>query len=209
MSKATVYNLEGKSVGEVELNDAVFAVEVSPEVVQFAVSAQRANAHVPYAHTKGRSEMRGGGKKPWRQKGTGRARHGSRRSPIWRGGAVTFGPSRFRNMIMKINKKQKQAAIRMVLTDKANEKMLVVVDSFDSVDGKTSQIANALKALPVEGKSALIATGEKNAMLTRAAANIEKVNTVLADSVNTADLLRYTVLIVDQNGLQKMVERFS
>lgn len=209
MATVTVYNLKGEKVEDLKLDDAVFGVEVKPEVVQFVADAQRANAHVPYAHTKLRGEIRGGGKKPWRQKGTGRARHGSTRSPIWRGGGITFGPRSIRNMAKKVNKRQKQAAIRMVLSDKAAAGGLIVVDSFEALTGKTKEVATLMTALKMERPSALIASGAKNESLQRAAQNLEKVNTVLANSVNVADMLKYRYLVVDKAGVETLTATFK
>lgn len=202
MSSVAVYNLEGKKVSNMELDDAVFGVEIKPEVVQFVVTAQRANAHIPYAHAKTRADVRGGGKKPWRQKGTGRARHGSSRSPIWKGGGVTFGPTKERNMEKKVNKKTKQLALKMVLTDKAGEQLMFVVDSLATLEGKTKQLATLFKALGVTGRSSIIATGEKNETLQRASRNLERTNTVLANSLNVGDMVQSRFLIIDKAGVE-------
>lgn len=209
MATVTVHNLKGDKVEDLKLDDAVFGVEVKPELVQFVADAQRANAHVPYAHTKGRGDVRGGGKKPWRQKGTGRARHGTTRSPIWRGGSVTFGPSKFRNMGKKVNKRQRRAAIRMMLSDKAATGGLIVVDSLADLTGKTKEVAAMINALPLERQSAIIAPGEKNEGLTRAAQNLQKVNTMMADSVNVGDMLKYRYLIVDKAGVEQLTAVFK
>ncbi|MFH1426197.1 MAG: 50S ribosomal protein L4 [Candidatus Kerfeldbacteria bacterium] len=202
MAKVKLYNLDGKASGEIELDDAVFGVEVNPELVQFVVSAQQANAHIPYAHTKQRAEKRGGGRKPWRQKGTGRARHGSSRSPIWRGGGVTFGPTNDRNMTKKVNKKEKRKALSMVLSDKVSGNMFIVIDSIEQLEGKTKQLATVLSALPSKGKSVLIASGKKNAKLTRAANNLPNANTVLADSLSVGDVLKYNYVLIDKDGVE-------
>ncbi len=205
MSKVAVYNLTGESAGDMELDASVFGVELNSGLVQLVARAQRANAHIPVAHTKGRAEVRGGGKKPWRQKGTGRARHGSSRSPLWRGGGVTFGPTKERNMSLKINKKSKRAALRMMLTDKAAEKRLIVIDSFDGVDGKTKQISTLLEKV-AENRPSVIASGVKNDSLRRAAGNLARVNTMLADSLNVGDLLKYRYLIIDKAGIEQVTE---
>lgn len=209
MATANVYNLQGKQAGEMTLDDAVFGVQIKPDVVQFVMNAQVANAAQSTAHSKERGEVRGGGKKPWRQKGTGRARHGSSRSPLWVGGAVTFGPRNDRNQSKKVNKKTRRSAIRMVLTDKLANTQFVIVDSFDGIEGKTKQFAAALEALPVERQSALVLTAEKNDALRRAAQNVQGVNTAMADSVNVRDLLKYQYVIVDQAGAEKLVATFN
>lgn len=205
MASVTVYNLTGKETGTKELDDSVFAVTVRPQAVRMLVNSQRANAALPYAHTKDRSEVRGGGKKPWRQKGTGRARHGSSRSPIWRGGGVTFGPLFIRNQAKKINKKARQSALRMVLTDKLQNNGLIVVDSFAEVSGKTKELATALQSLPVAGATSLIATAEAAPLLTRAGKNMPTVNTVLAQSLNVTDVLRYRYLVCDTAAVDSIV----
>lgn len=213
MADATVsvplYSLNGEKTGTVDLDPKVFGVQIKPLLVQFVANAQRANAHQPYAHVKTRGEVRGGGRKPWKQKGTGRARHGSSRSPIWRGGGVTFGPTNERNMSKKVNKKEKQSAVRMCLTDKASEQHLFVIDSFDGAEGTTKQLATLLQKLSAVGRGALIATGAKNELVTRAAQNLPKTNTVLADSVNVLDLLQYRYLVIDKAGVEKIVSHFA
>lgn len=209
MAKTLVYNIQGEKAGELELADAIFQVDIQPELVQFVARLQRANAHVPYAHAKGRRDVSGGGRKPWRQKGTGNARHGSIRSPLWRGGGATFGPSKLRNMKKKVNKKEKQAAIRMVLSDKLAHNALAVVDGVDALTGKTSEIAQLLEKLPTGDTSVLIATGEKNEMMTRAAKNLQKVNTTLAESLNVGDLLKYQYLVLDKAAVEAIVKRFQ
>ncbi len=135
--KVKVYNTKGETVGEQELDPQIFGVKINPVVVQQAVVAQQANARAPIAHTKGRGEVRGGGKKPWAQKGTGRARHGSIRSPLWRGGGITFGPTKFRNFSIKINKKAKRAALLMALSDRAQDQKIILLDKLELEKPKT------------------------------------------------------------------------
>ncbi len=204
MSTVKVYNLEGKEAGTRELPEAVFAVPVKSDLVQFVSRAERANAFVPYAHTKDRSEVRGGGKKPWKQKGTGRARHGSSRSPIWVGGGVTFGPRNDKNPSLKVNKKEKHAALRMVLSDKLKNGRLIVVDSWDQVSGKTRDVATLLSTV-AEARPAVLSTAKSNALLTRAAANLPRTNTVLADSLSVGTLLKYRYLVVDNAGVDAII----
>jgi large subunit ribosomal protein L4 len=209
MAKLKVYNLKGEASGEITLDDSVFGVEIDPKIVQFVSNAQRNNAYQPFAHTKDRSDVSGGGKKPWRQKGTGRARQGSTRSPQWRGGGSVFGPRKERNHETKVNKKVRRQAIRMVLTDKVISNMLVIVDSFDALSGKTKELASTLNTLPTKRSSTLIAAGKKSDMLNRASKNIERVNTVLADSVNVRDLLAYKFLVIDKAGAEELVKQLS
>ncbi len=204
MSKVTVYNLKGESVGEIALAPEVFGVTPKPSVVQFVVRAQRANAHVPYGHSKRRGQVSGGGRKPWKQKGTGRARQGSIRAPQWKGGGVNFGPNSERNMTMKVNKSTRHTALRMVLSDKVNDQLFLVVDSFDGVEGKSKQLATAIKSLPVKTRTALIATAQKQPLLQRAARNVVGVNTLLVDSLNVVDLLKYRFVLLDKAGVERL-----
>ena len=153
--KTVVYNILGKEIGEVELNDAIFAVKIKPEVVHQVFVSQSGNQRESIAHTKNRSEVRGGGKKPWAQKGTGRARHGSIRSPIWRGGAVIFGPTSERNWKTKINKDTRRLALKMCLTDKAQNGALYVVEDFSFEKPKTKTVAEFLKNIPAKNKNFL------------------------------------------------------
>lgn len=209
MAKVSVYNLEGKELETIEVVDNVFGVAVDKKIVQFVHNAQRANAFVPYAHTKHRGEVSGGGKKPWKQKGNGRARQGSIRSPQWKGGGVVFGPRNEKNPTQKVNVKLRRLALRMVLSDKLSDKRLIVVDSFDPIEGKTKALFNALAKLPTGHKSVLIASGVKTAGLTRAAQNLKKVNTVLATSVNVGDMLKYQYVLLDRAGVEKISTHFA
>ncbi len=203
-----IYTIEGKEAGARELPEAVFGVVVKPELIQSVSRAQMANAFIPYAHTKDRSEVRGGGKKPWKQKGTGRARAGSSRSPLWSGGGVTFGPRNTKNPELKINKKEKQAAMRMVLSDKLASGRLIIVDSFEKASGKTAEVANLL-ATVAESRPAIVATEKSNPVLTRATANLPRTNTVLANSLNVRDLLKHRYLIVDNAGIDAIITQLS
>ena len=152
MPTVKVYNQQGEVVGATELNPAIFAVALKPELIQQAVVAQQANTRRPIAKTKDRSEVRGGGRKPWRQKGTGRARHGSIRSPLWRGGGVTFGPTNQRNFALKINKKAKRKALAMVLTDKARQEKIILLDQLVLAETKTKKLFEILQNLKLRSK---------------------------------------------------------
>src|SRR6056297_2008041 len=147
MVKAKLYNLQGENKGEVDLNSEIFEVEVNEILVHQAVVAQRGSGRIKIAKTKDRSEVRGGGAKPWRQKGTGRARHGSNRSPIWKGGGVTFGPTGKENFSKKINKKMKRKALFMVLSDKAKEGNLLILEEEPKKEVKTKQMSKLKKNL--------------------------------------------------------------
>lgn len=201
MAKSKVYNLEGKAVGEHVLNPEVFAVQVKPVVVQQAVVAQQASARSPFAHTKTRSEKRGGGRKPWRQKGTGRARHGSSRSPIWRGGGVTFGPRAERNFTKGVNKKMKKSALRMVLSDKASDSSVILVESLSLPEIKTKQVVSALSKLPLKGHKTLFVTEKDDGKLVLSSRNIKDVQTIGADSLNILDLLKAHNIVIPVSAL--------
>lgn len=209
MKKIKIYNLKGEVVGEQDLNPSLFEVEVKPVVVQQVVVAQQANARHPWAHAKQRSEVRGGGKKPWKQKGTGRARHGSTRSPLWRGGGVTFGPESNRNFTKKINKKMKQSALRMVLSDKLAEGRLVLIDSLSLPEPKTKSMADILTKLPLKGRTTLFITGKDARNLILSGRNLQDVDFLGADSLNVYDLLKAHSLVIPVNLLEKIEELYS
>ncbi len=206
--KVKVYNWQGEVIGDEKVDAKFFGVKVNPVVVQQVVIAQRANSRETLAHTKGRSEVRGGGKKPWKQKGTGRARHGSIRSPLWVGGGITFGPTTDRNFAVKVNKKTKAAALKMVMTDKLASDNLIVVDSYDMPDTKTKSLQSALKKLPVAGKSVLIVTSSAKDSVNLAAQNLKKVETIFVGSLNVVDLLKYHYLVVNKAMLTKIQEHY-
>lgn len=193
--KAKVYNLKGEVVGEQELPAGIFEVPVRARVVHEVLRAAMANRRVGVAHTKTRGEVRGGGKKPWRQKGTGRARHGSTRSPIWIGGGVTFGPRPTRNFSVKVNRKARRAALRMALTDKAKESQVILLDDTNGLTGKTKQVANLMKILPL-GKKTLLVIPEKNELTMRASHNLPSLRVVTANALGIEDVLRYKSLLL-------------
>lgn len=207
--KLAVYNLQGKEIEQVELNDSIFNVAVKPEVVHEIFVAQRNNARESWADTKKRGEVRGGGKKPWQQKGTGRARHGSTRSPIWKGGGVTFGPLSERNYKTKINKKTRRLATLMCLSDKAQNGLIWVVENFSLTEPKTKLFAAVLKALPVKSKSFLVVTPAKDAAIMRATNNLKKIQTTRAEDLNVVDILSKQAIITSVEGLKKIEELLS
>lgn len=202
--KAKVYNLAGKETGEMNLSDAVFGVKTKPEVVHEVFVALQNNQREPWADTKNRGEVRGGGKKPWQQKGTGRARHGSIRSPIWKGGGVTFGPLSIRNYKTKINKKIKNLALRMCLSDRAENKSLLVVEDFNFAEPKTKVFAQFMSVLPVKAKSILVLTPGKNEQVLRMTKNIKTVKTVRAEDVNVMDVLSNSIVVTNKAGVEKL-----
>ena len=209
MPKIKVYNLKGEVVREEQLDSKFFEVVVKPVVVQQVVEAQLANSRQILAHTKGRSEVRGGGRKPWRQKGTGRARHGSIRSPLWRGGGVTFGPTKERNFSKGINKKMKTKALQMVLTDKAKNQKIILIDELKLAEAKTKKLVEILNNLPLKGKSTLITLPKKDELIIKSANNLPKVDTLPLTSLNVYDLLRFEYLLMPASGVKKIIEIYS
>ena len=201
MQKLKVYNLQGEVVGEHQLSPEVFAAKIKPIVVQQTVVAQMANSRRNYAHTKTRAEVRGGGRKPWRQKGTGRARHGSIRSPLWRGGGITFGPRSNQNFSKHINKKMKQSALRMVLSDKAANEQLILVDSLSLPEIKTKQVTSALSKLPLKGRKSLFVLAGESGNLSLSARNLPNVSTLGAQSLNVVELMQAQNIIVPVQAL--------
>lgn len=202
--KVKVYNLEGQETGDLEISDAIFNTQVKPAVVHEVYVAQMNNQREPWADTKNRGEVSGGGKKPWRQKGTGRARHGSIRSPIWKGGGVAFGPLSIRNYQTKINKKTRQAALRMCLSDKIKHQALFVVEHFNFTEPKTKILMTFLKKLPVGSKSVLILTEKNNPLVRRMVQNVPKVTAEIAPQVNVMDLVNKQLVVISKEGIEKL-----
>lgn len=218
MSGINVYNTAAKEVGTMDLSPTVFAAPVKESVLHQVVTALQANARRPYAHVKDRSEVRGGGRKPWRQKGTGRARHGSSRSPIWRSGGATFGPRNVRNFSQKVNKKVKKAAMRMVLSDKAANKRLVVVDSFKDMTGKTKEAAGVYQRLvglaDVEQKKkglpkTLVVVSGGYGLTGRATSNIPHVQVRSNNDLSVLDVLKSKVLVMSKEAVEAVSESLS
>lgn len=209
MASIKIYNQTGEVVKEQEVPAGIFGVAVKPVVVQQAVVAQQANQRASIAHTKDRSEVSGGGKKPWKQKGTGRARHGSSRSPIWCHGGITFGPRNTVNWSVKINSKAKLAALRMVLADKLASGLITVVEDLAMADYKTKNLKNVLQALKLDGKKIMISLAKKDEKVLRAAANLDKAYTLAANSLNVVDLLKYPNLLVTLAGLNLIIKTYG
>ena len=207
--KVPVYNMEGKEVEQIDVPVSLFDIALRPDVVKQVIVAIQANQRINYAHTKDRSEVRGGGRKPWKQKGTGRARHGSSRSPIWIGGGVTFGPRNDRNFSKKINKKVRRLAIKMLLSDKVKNNRLLVVDKFDFPEIKTKKVAEFLQSLPTDNRSALILTSEVDEKIVKSVANIQKTDVMLAGDINANVLAKYNNIIVSREALQNVIDRFE
>jgi large subunit ribosomal protein L4 len=206
--KIDIYNKDGKQEGKMELSDAVFGVDIKESVVHKVYLAQINNARQPWAHTKDRSDVSGGGRKPWRQKGTGRARHGSIRSPIWKGGGVTFGPRNTQNSKQKVNKKTNVQAVKMCLSDKVHENKLIVIDGLVS-NGKTKQMAELRNLLPGAGKTTVVLSAKDESSLNRATRNIPKLDLQRAIDVNVVDLLNHQYVITNKEGVKVLEDRLG
>ncbi len=202
------YNQEGKKLAKIRLPKEVFEVPMNSDLVHQVVVSQMANRRQVIAHTKDRSEKRGGGRKPWRQKGTGRARVGSIRSPIWRGGGVTFGPRKEKVFKKAIPKKMRRKALLMVFSAKAKEDLLLVLEQLKLEKVKTKELASILKKLPCKEKSCLIALPfiDKNIILSTR--NITKVETIQAKDLNTLDLLSFKYLLIPKESIKVIKETF-
>ena len=207
MPKMDVYDINGKKVKELELNEAVFGIEPNEAVVHSVLVNFLANQRQGTQNTKTRSEVSGGGKKPWRQKGTGRARQGSIRAPQWIKGGIALGPKP-RSYKYTVNKKERALAIRSVLSAKVLENELVVVDSMPLKEIKTKEMVKALNNLKVEGK-ALIMLPAKNENIQKSARNIEGVKTTLVETINVYDLLKYNKLVVTEDTVKKLEEEYA
>ncbi|VFB16858.1 50S ribosomal protein L4 [Urinicoccus massiliensis] len=204
MPKIQMLNMEGKSIQEVELKEDIFNIEVNEHAVYLVVKNILANRRQGTQSAKTRAEVRGGGRKPWRQKGTGRARQGSIRSPQWKGGGVVFAPKP-RDYSYTTPKKVRRLALKSVLTSKVQENELILVDALKLEETKTKAMVQALKALKAAKKS-LILVGEGNESVARAAKNIAGVKVLNIQNINVYDLLKYDSLILDQEALNKIQE---
>ncbi len=201
MPSVKVYNVKGDVVGQADLSDSHFGVKPKNSLVHEVVTAQEANSRNAVANTKTRGEVSGGGKKPWKQKGTGRARHGSTRSPIWKGGGVTFGPRGNRNFSVKINRKIKQKALFMVLSDKVNHEQLLLVDVLPVEMPKTAIAATWLKQLPV-GRRTMIVTAKSNPALLRMVRNIPSVKLTTVNALHVADMVNYPTILFEKDAVE-------
>ncbi len=190
MPSISIYNQEGKAVGELALNEALFGIKPNKSLVHEVMVAQRNNARRAIANTKTKGEVSGGGKKPWKQKGTGRARQGSIRSPQWVGGGIAFGPLAERNFSQKVNKKAKRTALLMALSDKVIDKKMIAIESIKSDLPKTKIFVEMVKKLPLE-RTTLLITAASNPSLLRMVRNVQNVKLVTANSVSLNDVLKY------------------
>ena len=206
MANVSVFNMEGKEVGTLELNDAVFGVEVNEHLVHMAVVAQLANKRQGTQKAKTRSEVSGGGRKPWRQKGTGHARQGSTRAPQWTGGGMVFAPVP-RDYTIRLNKKEKRLALKSALTSRVQEGKFIVLDELTLNEIKTKNFVNVMKNLNVA--KALVVLGENNENVVRSARNVADVKTALVNTINVYDILKYESFVVTKEALAKIEEVYK
>ena len=206
MANVSVYNIEGKEVRTIDLNDAVFGVEVNEHLVHMAVVSQLANKRQGTQKAKTRSEVSGGGRKPWRQKGTGHARQGSTRAPQWTGGGVVFAPTP-RDYSFKLNKKERRAALKSALTSRVEEKKFIVVDEINFDEIKTKKFQDVLNNLSVSKALVVLEDGNKNAELS--ARNIADVKTAKTNTINVYDILKYNTVIATKAAVQAIEEVYA
>ena len=206
MANVSVYNMEGKEVGAIELSDAVFGVEVNEHLVHMAVVAQLANKRQGTQKAKTRSEVSGGGRKPWRQKGTGHARQGSTRAPQWTGGGVVFAPTP-RDYTIRLNKKEKRLALKSVLTNCVNENKFIVLDELKFDEIKTKKMQAVLDALNVS--KALVVLNENDANVVKSASNIANIQTALTNTINVYDILKYNTVVVTKAAVATIEEVYA
>ena len=206
MANVSVFNMEGNEVGTLELNDAVFGVEVNEHLVHLAVVAQLANKRQGTQKAKTRSEVSGGGKKPWRQKGTGHARQGSTRAPQWTGGGVVFAPTP-RDYTIRLNKKEKRLALKSVLTNCVNENKFIVLDELKFDEIKTKKMQAVLDALNVS--KALVVLNENDTNVVKSASNIANIQTALTNTINVYDILKYNTVVVTKAAVATIEEVYA
>lgn len=209
MVKAKVYNLEGKEISEKNLSSDIFKVAENQKVLAQAIIRQLAAKRNVIAHTKTRGEVRGGGRKPWRQKGTGRARAGSTRSPLWIGGGITFGPRKTRNFQKRIPQKMKNQAIKMLLSGKIAQKKLIILKDFEMEKFSTKALEKILQKLPIEEGRILVVLPKMNANLELSMANLPYLKTIRTENINSADLIKYDYLITTLGGIEKITKILS
>jgi large subunit ribosomal protein L4 len=208
MPKTALFNTQGDQVGEIELSESIFAIKVNEAAMHQAVLAYLANQRLATANTKTRTEVRGGGRKPWRQKGTGRARHGSIRSPIWRGGGITFGPRTERNFKQALPKKIRRLALKSALTTKVNTGQLIVLDQLTMDAPKTKEMVQVLDNLKT-GRKVLIITNAPEVNVIKSARNIPGVKTTSANQLNVYDILNTDNLVITRDAVAQVEEVFA
>ncbi len=206
MANVSVYNMEGKEVGKIDLNDAVFGVEVNEHLVHMAVVQQLANNRQGTQKAKTRSEVSGGGRKPWRQKGTGHARQGSTRAPQWTGGGVVFAPVP-RDYSFKLNKKEKRLALKSALTSRVQENKLIVVDELKLDEIKTKKFQNVMNNLNV--KKALVVLADNDEKVVMSARNIPTIKTALTNTINVYDIMKAGTVVLTKDAVAKIEEVYA
>lgn len=207
MTQVNIYNLQGDVVGEMDLSDDIFGIEPNEDLLYRSVKMQLGNARQGTQSAKTRAEVRGGGRKPWRQKGTGRARHGSIRSPIWVGGGVTFAPKP-RSYRSKLNKKMRRSALKSALSSKAQEAKILVVEDFDLPEAKTKALVEALRRLQVE-QGALLVVDEANNNLRLASRNVPELKATYVGMLNVYDILRHDFFVMTRAAAEKIQEVYA
>ena len=206
MANVSVYNMEGNEVGTLELNDAVFGVNVNEHLVHLAVVSQLANKRQGTQKAKTRSEVSGGGRKPWKQKGTGHARQGSTRAPQWKGGGVVFAPTP-RDYTIRLNKKERKLALKSALTSRVNENKFIVVDELKFDEIKTKKFQNVLNNLKVS--RALVVVGDDSANAVKSARNIPAVKTAFVNTINVYDILKYNTVVATKTAVAAIEEVYA
>ena len=206
MANVSVYNMKGKEVGKLELNDAVFGVKINEHLVHMAVVQTLANKRQGTQKAKTRAEVSGGGRKPWRQKGTGHARQGSTRAPQWKGGGVVFAPVP-RDYSFKLNKKEKRAALKSVLTSRVQENKMIVLDELKLEEIKTKIFKEVMDNLKVE--KAMVVIGEQDQNVIASARNLPKISTTVVDSINVYDILKGDTLVITKDAVAKIEEVYA
>ncbi len=209
MAVVSLYNLKGENVGSLTLDAGLFDVKPNPALIHEAIVAQQANSREAIAHTKTRGEVAGSSKRPWKQKGTGRARHGSTKSPIWIGGGISFGPRNDRNFSLKINKRAKRKALAMILSEKVATDRFVAVDALSLKDGKTKELVSILKNLPISKKKTLIILPPAQKDVAIAAQNLKGIKTMPANTLNVVDLLKNDVILISKEAIEMVTQIYT
>lgn len=209
MIKTKVYNISGQAISEKSLPEKIFEVEINPRLINQAAIRQLANQRRAIAHTKTRSEVRGGGRKPFRQKGTGHARAGSSRSPIWIGGGITFGPRNIRNYQQRLPQKMRNTAIKMALSEKIKNKKIVIIKDFELAKYSTKKIEQILQKLPIEEGKILVILPKMDVNLELSLANLPYLKTIQTENINVIDLLKYDYLITNIEAVEKIEKILS
>ncbi len=208
MTTLPVYNLEGASVRSINLDERVFALPSNDVLLHEVYVSLSANERGVYAHTKGRGERSGSGKKPWKQKHTGRARAGSVRSPLWRKGGIVFGPKKDRNFSKKVNRKARQKAVKIALSEKVRSGALRIVDSFVFTEWKTKRVSNALSALSLSGKSVALAFSPEEGKIDRVSRNIPRISPLPVHTLNVQDILDHQCLLLSEAAVADIEKRY-